>query len=72
MDPAVGRPAEPDEAGAHRLWRAWQDRVGEVQDTQLSGEDYLALREFSGVDLRAIWFLTQRWQQYGNPEGTPR
>ena len=38
----------------------------------LSGEDYLALKAATDVELRAIWLLTRRWAQYGNPEGRPR
>lgn len=72
LKPAVGRPAEPDEAQAHALWTAWKARVKGEEDALLTAEDYLALRAATEVDLRAIWHLTRRWAQYGNPEGMPR
>lgn len=28
VDPSVGRPPEPDEASANRLWAVWKERVG--------------------------------------------
>lgn len=72
LEPAVGRPAEPDEDKAHALWEAWQALV-EGEDVELlAAEDYLALKVDTGVGLRAIWYLTRRWAQYGNPEGMPR
>jgi hypothetical protein len=37
----------------------------------LSAQDYLALRDSTGLTLRTIWCLTQRWVAYGNPEGEP-
>ena len=72
LGPAVGRPAEPDEDKAHALWEAWQALV-EGEDVELlTAEQYLTLKADTGVGLRAIWHLTRRWAQYGNPEGMPR
>ena len=31
-----------------------------------------ALKAATDLELRAIWHLTRRWAQYGNPEGRPR
>ncbi|MFK8047004.1 MAG: DUF2857 domain-containing protein [Halioglobus sp.] len=72
LEPAVGRPAEPDEEKAHALWDAWKARVSDDDLELLSGEDYLALKAATDVELRAIWHLTRRWAQYGNPEGRVR
>ncbi len=71
MESAVGRPAEPDENKTHALWEAWKAVVGEEELELLTAEDYLALKSATGVGLRAIWHLTRRWAQYGNPEGLP-
>lgn len=69
VNPSVGRPPEPDEESSHRLWAAWSSRVdGEVSGL-LPPADYLALHQETGVPLRAIWNLTQRWAQYGNLTG---
>ena len=35
----------------------------------LAPTDYLELHRETGVPMRAIWNLTQRWAQYGNPTG---
>lgn len=72
LEPAVGRPAEPDEHKAHALWKAWQALVEGEEVELLAAEDYLALKADTGVGLRAIWHLTRRWALYGNPEGKPR
>ena len=72
LEPAVGRPAEPDEDTEHALWKAWKARVKGEDAELLTAEDYLALKAETDVELRAIWLLTRRWAQYGNPEGMPR
>jgi len=72
LEPAVGRPAEPDEAKEHALWEAWKARAKGEDVELLTAEDYLALKADTDVELRAIWLLTRRWAQYGNPEGMPR
>jgi len=71
LEPAVGRPAEPDENKEHALWKAWNARVQGDDVELLTAEDYLALKADTEVDLRAIWLLTRRWAQHGNPEGLP-
>lgn len=71
LAPSVGRPAELDEHDNHTLWYAWQARVSETEEGEspiLSGEDYLSLHQETGVAMRAIWSLTQRWTHYGNFE----
>lgn len=71
LEPAVGRPAEPDDEKAHALWKAWKELVKGEDRELLTAEDYLALKAATGVELRAIWQLTRRWAKYGNPEGRP-
>jgi len=67
--PSVGRPAEPDEDGAHRLWHAWVGRKAPDDDGPLAPGEYLALHQETGVSMRAVWNLTQRWSQYGDLRG---
>ena len=69
LDPAVGRPPEPDEESSHRLWRAWSSRVDHEASGSLTPEAYLELHNETGLSLRAIWNLTQRWALYGNLTG---
>ncbi len=69
VKPSVGRPREADEESSHRLWRAWSKRVDGESDGLLAPADYLELHEETGVPMRAIWTLTQRWAQYGNLTG---
>lgn len=66
VDPAIGRPPEPDEATSHVLWRAWSDLRKKDPTAPLTHEDYLALREETGASMRAVWNLTQRWAEYGD------
>ena len=71
VDPAIGRPPEPDETTSHALWRAWSARMSEDPDTPLAPEDYLELGAESGASMRTVWSLTRRWDEYGDlsPEG---
>ncbi len=43
LEPAVGRPAEPDEEKTHALWEAWKARVKDEELELLTAEDYVAL-----------------------------
>jgi hypothetical protein len=69
VDPSVGRPAEPDEASTHKLWNAWIQRVEREDDGPLSPNEYLAIHRETNISMRAIWNLTQRWNQYGDLTG---
>jgi len=69
VDPSVGRPADPDEVSTHKLWHAWVQRVEHEEDGPLSPNEYLAIHRETGVSMRAIWNLTQRWNQYGDLTG---
>lgn len=66
VDPSVGRPPELDEEGTHRLWHAWVDRVADQETGPLSPQVYLELHSETDLSMRAIWNLTQRWDQYGD------
>lgn len=69
VDPAVGRPPEPDEESSHRLWRVWSSQVDSEESGLLTPEMYLEIHVETGISMRAIWNLTQRWAQYGNLTG---
>jgi len=67
VDPSVGRPPEPDEASSHTVWHAWRARQEGAETDPLSPTHYLDIHRETGIALRAIWNLTQRWSQYGDP-----
>ncbi len=71
IKPTVGRPAEPDEASSHRLWCVWSKRVDQDEPGLLSPGAYLEIHKETGLSMRAIWSLTQRWAQYGKLTGNP-
>ena len=55
--PSVGRPPGADEATTHRLWAAYQARIGEGSSGPLAPADYLALHRETGAPLRTIGAL---------------
>ncbi len=65
LEPSVGRPAELDDVRANQLWDVWTSRVngGEGEPT---AELYLEIHQETGISMRAIWNLTQRWSMYGS------
>ncbi len=65
VDPSVGRPAEPDEESINRLWQAWPGQ--EDDETLPDPQVYLRVHHETGIPMRAIWNLTQRWAKYGHP-----
>jgi hypothetical protein len=69
VDPSIGRPPELDEASSHQLWEAWYSRVDGEESGLLTPAQYLTIHEVTGLSMRAIWGLTQRWAQYGNLNG---
>jgi len=69
VEPSIGRPPEPDEESAHRLWHAWEQRVDSEGHDPLPAAGYLELYAETGVSMRAIWNLTQRWSQFGDLSG---
>jgi len=66
LEPAVGRPPEPDEETSHKLWRALSAHLEPGADEALDPKQYLAVHEESGAPMRAIWNLAQRWLEYGD------
>ncbi len=66
VEPAVGRPPEPDEETGHRLWRALSARLESAAEEELDAKEYLAVQQESGASMRAIWNLVQRWLEYGD------
>ena len=70
LAPAVGRPPELNETDTHALWYAWQDKVQADDKPTLSAEDYLHLQQQTGIGLRSIWALVQRWETYGEGAST--
>ena len=66
LEPAVGRPPEPDEATSHKMWRAVSAHLPSDADQTLDPQQYLAVHEESGAPMRAIWTLVQRWLEYGD------
>lgn len=66
LEPAVGRPPEPDEETSHSLWRALSAQIEAESGEALDPKAYLAVHEETGVSMRAIWTLAQRWLEYGD------
>ena len=60
-----GRPPDPGEDEANRLWNAWKRRVAARKDRTLAARDYLGLMEETGIHLRGIWKLVQCWERFG-------
>ncbi|PLW69944.1 DUF2857 domain-containing protein [Pseudohalioglobus lutimaris] len=69
LAPAVGRPPELDEADTHRLWYAWQECLTSEDKNTLAAADYLGLQRHTGIGLRSLWALVQRWETYGESVG---
>lgn len=67
LAPSVGRPPELGESETHTLWYAWQERVQANAESPLTAAHYLSLHHETGIGLRCIWVLVQRWEAYGEP-----
>ena len=67
--PAIGRPPEPDEDTAHRLWRALAPSLESSGSEGPRPETYLAVHRETGATLRAVWNAAQRWLEYGDVYG---
>ena len=59
--PAVGRPPEPDEATAHRLWRELAPEMRTSGPGGLRPEAVLAVHLRTGAPVRAVWSAAQQW-----------
>lgn len=66
VDPSSGRPPAPDEDSSHELWKIWSARTDRDASGLLAPRAYLELQQETGLSMRAIWYLTRRWVQYGN------
>ena len=69
LAPAVCRNTELKETDTHALWYAWQSKVQADDKPTLTAEDYLDLQQQTGIGLRSIWALVQRWETYGEGSG---
>lgn len=67
LAPSVGRPPELGETDTHTLWYAWRKRVEACAESPLTAADYLSLQQETGIGLRCLWALVQRWEAYGEP-----
>ena len=66
VDPSSGRPPVPDEGRSHELWKIWSSRTDRDPSGLLAPKAYLELQQETSLSMRAIWYLTRRWVQYGN------
>ncbi|HSH28955.1 MAG TPA: STY4526/YPO1902 family pathogenicity island replication protein [Thiohalobacter sp.] len=57
--PTVGRPPEPSEEEARAVWLAWE-QLGQAPSLSPSPA-WLDIAEITGLPLRLIWRVTQRW-----------
>ena len=64
VQPAVGRPPEPDEDTAHQLWRVISAEQDASEEGELSPTKYLRISETTGTSLRSVWRHVQRWSDY--------
>jgi len=67
VDPAVGRPPEPDEETAHQLWRAIEAAMADRNGHALLPAHYLQICETTGASLRSVWRCVQHWSDYAPP-----
>ena len=67
--PAIGRPPEPDEDTAHRLWRELSPKLHSSGPGGPRPEAYLAVHRETGAPLRAVWNAAQRWLEHGDVHG---
>ena len=67
VNPTFGRTPEPDENQEATLWAAWK-QLGGGTETVPTPADYLGLQRDTGISLRIIWNLIERWRVYGSAE----
>ena len=60
----VGRPSLPDSDEEASLYRLWTELLQDSDGDNLEGKHYLKLHRESNQSLRAIWQLTQRWEDF--------
>ncbi len=72
MPPSAGRPPDADEDASHRAWHAWRAMLGDRDPDEVEPSELLALHEQTGVPMRSLWNLLQRWSTRGGPgDGGP-
>ena len=64
INPTCGRTPEADEAQSAALWEAWK-HCEPAPTLALTPTLYLSLHQATGISLRIIWNLIQRWRTYG-------
>lgn len=69
VEPTVGRPPEPDEETAHRLWREIDAASAGRDGPELLPGQYLDICETTGASLRSVWRYAQRWADYAPAGG---
>jgi len=67
VNPAFGRTPEPDELQEATLWAAWK-KLGAEPSSALKPADYLSLYRETGISIRIIWNLIERWRTYGDTQ----
>ena len=67
MPPSAGRPPDADEDESHRAWHAWRAMLGDRDPDEVEAAELLALHEQTGVPMRSLWNLVQRWSTRGGP-----
>ena len=63
----MGRPPEPDEDTAHRLWRELAPKLESSGSGGLQPEMVLAVHRETGAPVRAVWNAARRWNEDGSP-----
>lgn len=59
---SAGRPQEPTDEEADRLWDEWNAIEDKDANGRLSTPNgYLKLSDELGISLRSVWLLTERW-----------
>ena len=64
-DSVGGRPLLPDKRAENALFEQWREVVRGKGTEELDGSDYIELSGATGLSLKAIWQLTQKWCSYG-------
>lgn len=67
VNPTFGRTPEPDESQEATLWAAWK-KLGADSSAVLKSANYLSLYRETGISIRIIWNLIERWRTYGDAE----
>ena len=67
MPPSAGRPPDADEEASHRAWHAWRALLGDRDPEDIDPAELLELHERTGVPMRSLWNLVQRWSMRGGP-----